>query len=463
MAKASNPCPGIQEMAEETFAPWADPDARPLIRFDQVTKQFGDFTAIDRLSLNIYEREFFALLGPSGCGKTTMMRMLAGFETPTSGRIELAGEDIVGVPPNKRAVNMMFQSYALFPHLSVWDNIAFGLRRDKQSKDQISARVDEMLKLTRLEKFARRKPDQISGGQRQRVALARSLAKAPKLLLLDEPLGALDKKLRQDTQFELMDIQEKTGTTFVIVTHDQEEAMTVASRVAVMDEGRLRQVDTPAKIYEQPNSIYVADFIGDVTLIPGEASARAIPAKPVASPTVEPQTKTGATQTRARKPEPNTMGVWLHDNLLHHVLGPRQEKPKLLPPPDPTQDADSAPANTKMDIPDGGVAITSAASQQPLIASNADTDLAGKSVNLALRPEKVAISKSKPVAPNVVRGKVIDIAYLGNISTFHVEVGGGQMIKAQRSNTRRLDKRDITWEDEVWISWSATAGVVLGE
>ena len=256
-------------MSQPVFAPWDDPNEKPLIRFENVTKRFGDFVAIDDLSLSIYESEFFALLGPSGCGKTTMMRMLAGFENPSAGKIELAGKNIAGIPPNKRAVNMMFQSYALFPHLSVWENIAFGLKRGDMSKADIAARVEEMLKLTRLTKFAKRKPHQISGGQRQRVALARSLAKAPKLLLLDEPLGALDKKLRQDTQFELMDIQESTGTTFVIVTHDQEEAMTVASRVAVMDEGQIIQVATPGGIYEAPNSVYVADFIGDVNIISG--------------------------------------------------------------------------------------------------------------------------------------------------------------------------------------------------
>ncbi|MEM8578675.1 MAG: ATP-binding cassette domain-containing protein, partial [Pseudomonadota bacterium] len=258
-------------MNHSDFAPWADPAATPLIRFENVTKRFGSFVAIDKLTLDIFEREFFALLGPSGCGKTTLMRMLGGFEDPTEGRILLAGQDIAGVPPNQRAVNMMFQSYALFPHLSVWDNIAFGLRRDGIDKADIAARVEEMIALVKLERFAKRKPHQISGGQRQRVALARSLAKAPKLLLLDEPLGALDAKLRQDTQFELMDIQEKTGTTFVIVTHDQEEAMTVASRIAVMDEGRVIQVATPPDIYEAPNSVYVADFLGDVTIIAGQA------------------------------------------------------------------------------------------------------------------------------------------------------------------------------------------------
>ena len=258
-------------MAPPVFSPWDDPTETPLIQFKGVTKRFGDFTAIDNLTQDIFEQEFFALLGPSGCGKTTMMRMLAGFEHPTEGQILVGGQDLAKIPPNKRPVNMMFQSYALFPHLSVWDNIAFGLRRTDMSKTDISDRVEEMLKLVRLEKFARRKPHQISGGQRQRVALARSLAKAPKLLLLDEPLGALDAKLRQATQFELMDIQEKTGTTFVIVTHDQEEAMTVATRVAVMDEGRIMQVATPDRIYETPNSVYVADFIGDVNILRGTA------------------------------------------------------------------------------------------------------------------------------------------------------------------------------------------------
>jgi putrescine transport system ATP-binding protein len=222
------------ELTNTVFAPWLDANEKPLIRFENVTKRFGDFTAVDNFSLDIYEREFFALLGSSGGGKSTVLRMLAGFDQPTSGKIWLGGEEIASVPPNQRPINMMFQSYALFPHLSVWDNIAFGLKRvkPKMSSSDINTRIDEMLRLTQLKKFAKRKPHQISGGQRQRVALARSLARSPKLLLLDEPLGALDKKLRQETQFELMDIQESTGTTFVIVTHDQEEAMTMSSRVA---------------------------------------------------------------------------------------------------------------------------------------------------------------------------------------------------------------------------------------
>lgn len=375
-------------MSQTVFAPWDDPNEEPLIRFQNVTKRFGDFVAIEDLTLDIFAQEFFALLGPSGCGKTTMMRMLAGFETVSEGRIELSGQDIGRVPPNKRAVNMMFQSYALFPHLSVWENIAFGLKRDRKSKAEIDARVDEMLKLTRLEKFARRKPHQISGGQRQRVALARSLAKAPKLLLLDEPLGALDKKLRQETQFELMDIQETTGTTFVIVTHDQEEAMTVASRVAVMDEGRIIQVATPANIYEYPESVYVADFIGDVNIIAAKAAA------------------TGDDMYALQ---------WI----------------------------------------DG---------QAPIRAASQAAFSDGQQAHLAIRPEKIGISTEKPVdAVNALQGKVLDIAYLGNLSTYHVELPSGQIIKAQTANTRRIARRDITWEDPVWISWSATAGVLLAQ
>ena len=252
------------------FAPWADPNEKPLVRFDGVTKRFGDFTAIENLSLDIYEREFFALLGPSGCGKTTLMRMLAGFETPTEGRVLLGDEDLVGVPPNRRPVNMMFQSYALFPHMSVAKNIGFGLAREGKPKAEIKTRVEEMLALVQLEPFANRKPHQLSGGQRQRVALARSLAKRPKLVLLDEPLAALDKKLREETQFELMNIQESIGVTFIIVTHDQEEAMTVASRIAVMQAGNVEQVSPPAELYERPSSRYVADFVGDVNIIEGK-------------------------------------------------------------------------------------------------------------------------------------------------------------------------------------------------
>ena len=249
------------------FAPWDDPALKPFIRFENVTKRFGDFTAVDNLTLDIYEREFFALLGPSGCGKTTLMRMLAGFEQPTEGRILLDGKDLAGIPPYKRPVNMMFQSYALFPHMTVEANIAFGLRQDGLDSSAINTRVSEMLSLVKLEKYAKRKPHQLSGGQKQRVALARSVAKRPKVLLLDEPLGALDKKLREETQFELMDLQVELGMTFLIVTHDQEEAMTVSDRIAVMDHGVIAQIGTASEIYEQPASRYVADFVGEINLI----------------------------------------------------------------------------------------------------------------------------------------------------------------------------------------------------
>ncbi|MEI7804996.1 MAG: ABC transporter ATP-binding protein [Hyphomicrobiales bacterium] len=266
---------GMEPQASGTrrnFASWADANARPLLRIEGVSRRFGSIVAVDSLSLDIYEREFFALLGPSGCGKTTLLRMLAGFEMPDEGRILLGGEDIAPVPPHRRPVNMMFQSYALFPHLSVEGNIAFGLRQENLSKEEIAARVAEILTLVKLDGFGPRRPDQLSGGQRQRVALARSLVKRPRVLLLDEPLAALDKKLRAETQFELMELQRKLGTTFIVVTHDQEEAMILAHRIGVMDHGRLVQVAPPAEMYERPNSRWVADFIGDVNLLEGRMS-----------------------------------------------------------------------------------------------------------------------------------------------------------------------------------------------
>ena len=243
-----------------------------LVSFEQITKRFGDFTAVDAVTLAIDDNEFFALLGPSGCGKTTLLRLLAGFETPDAGRVLLDGTDLAGVPPYRRPVNMMFQSYALFPHMTVAGNVAFGLKQDKLPKDEIAARVDEMLALVRLTGFADRKPDQLSGGQRQRVALARSLAKRPKVLLLDEPLAALDRKLREETRFELKALQQKLLTTFVIVTHDQDEAMTVADRIAVMDQGRVVQTGAPEAIYQRPNSRWVAGFLGEVNLIEGQVT-----------------------------------------------------------------------------------------------------------------------------------------------------------------------------------------------
>jgi putrescine transport system ATP-binding protein len=243
-----------------------------FLQIQDVVKDFDGYKAVNHVSLEIAQGEIFALLGSSGCGKTTLLRMLAGFETPTSGRIILNGQDLSGLPPYERPLNMMFQSYALFPHMTVWDNIAFGLRRDKLPRDEVAQRVEAMLKLVQLGTFAKRKPHQLSGGQQQRVALARSLAKQPQMLLLDEPLGALDKKLREQTQIELVNIIEQVGVTCVMVTHDQEEAMTMASRVAIMSEGRFLQVGPPADVYEMPRTRFVADFIGNVNLQEGKIS-----------------------------------------------------------------------------------------------------------------------------------------------------------------------------------------------
>ncbi len=379
--------PPTPQSVRRKFEPWADPSAQPLIRFQNVVKRYGEVVAIDGVSLDIYEREFFALLGPSGCGKTTLMRMLAGFEEASEGKVMLAGSDLSGVPPYRRPVNMMFQSYALFPHMTVADNIAFGLRQERMPKDEIAARVDEMLKLVNLRGFEKRKPHQLSGGQRQRVALARSLAKRPKVLLLDEPMAALDKKLREQTQFELMDLQSRIGTTFIIVTHDQEEAMTVANRIAVMDHGKLVQVATPAEIYEQPNSRYVAEFVGDINLIEAAVS-RAAP---------------------------------------------------------------------------GEIALKSDQMEAELrLAQHADVK-AGDRVAVALRPEKIRIGKEplSEVHANCAQGIVYDIAYLGDLSIYHVHLESGLVLKAAKTNLSRQIEPPIDWEDKVYLSWTPDAGVLL--
>jgi putrescine transport system ATP-binding protein len=254
---------------ENTGKAWENLSAQPFIRIENVTKKFNDFVAVNNVSLDIYKGELFALLGGSGCGKTTLLRMLSGFESPTEGRIWIDGQDMTSVPPYERPVNMMFQSYALFPHMTVEQNVGYGLKHEKLTDVQRKDRVKLMLDLVQLSQFAGRKPHQLSGGQRQRVALARALAKQPKVLLLDEPLGALDKKLREHTQFEIMNIQEKTGITFVVVTHDQEEAMTLSTRIAVMDNGIIRQTGTPTEIYEFPKTKFVADFIGSINQFQG--------------------------------------------------------------------------------------------------------------------------------------------------------------------------------------------------
>ncbi|HEX7108464.1 MAG TPA: ABC transporter ATP-binding protein [Aestuariivirga sp.] len=254
---------------ENTGKAWEDAAARPFIRIEGVTKKFNDFVAVNNVSLDIYKGELFALLGGSGCGKTTLLRMLSGFESPTEGRVWIDGQDMTSVPPYERPVNMMFQSYALFPHMTVEQNVGYGLKHEKMTDAQRKDRVKQMLDLVQLSQFGGRKPHQLSGGQRQRVALARALARQPKVLLLDEPLGALDKKLREHTQFEIMNIQEKTGITFVVVTHDQEEAMTLSTRIAVMDKGFIRQIGTPTEIYEFPKTKFVADFIGSINQFQG--------------------------------------------------------------------------------------------------------------------------------------------------------------------------------------------------
>ncbi|MBB3383199.1 MULTISPECIES: ABC transporter ATP-binding protein [unclassified Rhizobium] len=369
-----------------SFAPWTDPSAKPYISFKNVTKKFGDFTAVDNLSLNIYNREFFALLGASGCGKSTLLRMLAGFEQPTTGEIVLDGQDLAGTPPYRRPVNMMFQSYALFPHMSVEKNIAFGLRQDGMPKSEIDDRVGQMLKLVKLEQFAKRKPNQLSGGQRQRVALARSLAKRPKVLLLDEPLGALDKKLREETQFELMDLQQSLGLTFVVVTHDQEEAMTMADRIAVMSHGKVVQVATPAEIYEAPNCRFVADFIGDVNILDGNVTS-------AQSGIVEIAVESGFTVRTA----------------------------------------------------------------------SGDIPSAGSRASLAIRPEKLRVSPRPPAnaSVNAAEGEIWDIAYLGDMTVFHVKLKSGQVVKASSLNAVRAVEEPFAYDQNVWISFDENAGVLL--
>jgi putrescine transport system ATP-binding protein len=376
---------GSGPAAGDRAQPWNDPAAIPYIRLKGVTKRFGNFPAVNDVSLDIHRGEFFSLLGPSGCGKTTLLRMLAGFESPSEGAIEIDGVDMAAVPPYERPVNMMFQSYALFPHMSVAGNIGFGLKQDRVPRAQIAQRVEEMLALVQLAGFADRKPHQLSGGQKQRVALARALVKRPKLLLLDEPLGALDKRLRERTQFELINIQEKLGITFVIVTHDQEEAMTMSSRMAVMNAGRIDQVATPGEVYEFPNSRYVAEFIGDVNLFEGR---------------IEEATSSGARIAAA----------------------------------------------------DAGAIFVDRAVEAPV----------GATVWLALRPEKVIVTKEPPaVAHNALAGEVFDIAYLGNLSVYHVRLANGREVTATAANRERLVERPITWGDRVWLSWAPSAGVVL--
>ncbi|XKM12591.1 putrescine ABC transporter ATP-binding subunit PotG [Orbaceae bacterium ac157xtp] len=359
----------------------------PLLEIKNLTKVFNDnYYAVDDVNLTIYEGEIFALLGASGSGKSTLLRMLAGFEQPTSGQIILDGKDLSTVPPYKRPINMMFQSYALFPHMTVMQNIAFGLKQDNLPPKEIAERVKEMLALVHMEEYGARKPHQLSGGQRQRVALARSLAKRPKLLLLDEPMGALDKQLRDRMQLEVVSILEKVGATCVMVTHDQEEAMTMAGRIAIMNKGQFVQIGEPEEIYEHPNSRYSAEFIGSVNIFQG------------------------------------MLGETLDDGLLINC-------PSLRHP-------------IKVDY------------DSPVVE--------GVPVMIALRPEKIQLLDEIPEGRyNFTVGEVVEIAYLGDLSIYHVRLHSGQIIIAQLQNEHRYRKGMPTWGDDVYLGWDVDSCVVL--
>lgn len=366
--------------------PWQDPKAEPSIHLENVSKDFDGVPAVTNVTLSIYRGEFFSLLGGSGCGKTTLLRMLAGFEKPSSGKIYIDGIDMSDRPPYQRPVNMMFQSYALFPHMTVEENVAFGLKQENIPPKEIKERVLAVLDLVKMGKFANRYPHQLSGGQRQRVALARSLVKQPKLLLLDEPLAALDRKLREQTQFELVNIQERVGITFIMVTHDQEEAMTMSSRVAVMQDGRLKQVGPPQQIYEFPNSLFVADFIGSI----------------------------------------NTFeGIVLEDELDHVLIRSEQVGCDLY-------------------------------------INHSGTSPVGSQVNVAIRPEKIMVS-TEPLnwERNSTRGIVREIAYLGDVSIYHVALESGKVVMATLPNLARLSERPVNWDDEVYLYWHAENGILL--
>jgi putrescine transport system ATP-binding protein len=385
--------PKIEAVAELSQSePQADDADIPLLRIDAVVKNFGAVRAVDRLSLDIRAGEFFALLGPSGCGKTTLLRMLAGFETPDQGRILLEGKDIARVLPHERPVNMMFQNYALFPHLNVRDNIAFGLKRAGMRRSQIAARVAEMVALVRLDGLEKRKPGQLSGGQKQRVALARSLARRPQVLLLDEPLAALDKKLRESTQLELMELQRRLGMTFIIVTHDQEEAMTVADRIGVMDAGRLEQVATPRELYETPASRWIAGFVGDINMFEGQVETR----------------------------KANRLTISTRDAGTIVAAEPRQPVAKPV-------------------------------------------------VCVAIRPEKVKLSRRGPVSDavnahsiNRLEGVVTDVSYLGGLTTYKVKLDSGAVVRSSIANTTRIDIDAYSVSQRV-VAWFAPDDCVVLE
>jgi len=358
-----------------------------FIRIRGISKKFGDFIAVDNVDLDIEQGELFSILGGSGCGKTTLLRMLAGFELPSSGTIEIDGIDLTNQAPYDRPVNMMFQSYAVFPHMNVAKNIAYGLRKEGVRGKEIAGRVDEMLELVQLSELRSRKPDQLSGGQCQRVALARALIKKPKVLLLDEPLAALDKKLRERTQFELVNLQDELGITFVVVTHDQEEAMTLSDRIAVMDKGQFQQVGTPKEIYEFPHNRFVADFIGTINTFKGIVTI------------VE-------------------------------------------------EDRISAYSD------EAGETLTALGKQLVEV---------GQKIEIAVRPEKIFISKEKPEVSGdtCIEGMVDDLGYLGNRSLYRIKLGNGKIVQVSSQNRRRSVTRFLEWKDKVWISWQQLSTVVL--
>ena len=371
--------------------PWLDEEATPFIQIKNLSKNFDGTPAVTNVGLNIYQGELFTILGGSGCGKSTLLRMLAGFEIPSAGQIIIDGKDMAGIPAYDRPVNMMFQSYAVFPHMTVAQNISYGLKKDGIDKSQIKNRVNEMLELVQLSELEKRKPHQLSGGQRQRVALARALIKKPKVLLLDEPLAALDKKLREQTQFELMNLQYELGITFVVVTHDQEEAMTLSSRVAVMNEGRFIQIGTPSQVYESPTNKFVADFFGTINFF---------------NATVQ-----------------NT-------NQDSKILRATLEK-----------------TGTELDAKfDGNIH-------------------SGDQITIAVRPEKISITKNNPEGENltITKGVVEDLAYYGNRSIYRIRSQSGRIIQVSAQNFTRSEQLALEWDDEVYLSWNSSCNVVLTE
>jgi len=375
------------------FAPWLNPDARPMVEIRGLTKRFGDTMAVNRADLDIYKGELFSILGASGSGKSTLLRLLAGFEAPSEGSILIDGVDMTGVPPYERPVNIMFQSYALFPHMTVEQNVAYGLKKERVPGAETRQRVADILETVKMGHLAQRKPGTLSGGESQRVALARALVKQPKLLLLDEPLAALDKKLREHTQFELMNLQDELGITFVVVTHDQEEAMILSTRIAVMNHGRFEQVGTPSEIYEYPKNRFIANFIGKANLLQAEVTA----------------------------------------------------------------------------VEDGIVTLFSEelGAELDACADGQQTPAPGSRVWIAVRPEKIFISKEPPAQEGngggrtVFRGTVEGLGYFGNLSLYRVELASGTILQVSGQNRVRTARKIVEWDDQVFISWDIRSTILL--